>query len=94
MTYHPILTIVAAGLGGWVINLAFLRAALPPPATQPFYYGLKRATAAAMGSLIWRGVSSLWSYVIALSGLPLVVLVMALGTALALYWAYSHLVVF
>lgn len=92
MTQHPFLTIGAAAFTGWFLDLAFLRAALAPPATRLFYYGIKRATAAAMGSLIWRGFSSFWSYLTALAVLLLLVLVAGGLSGLAMYFAYSRLV--
>lgn len=70
-TNRPFETIGLAILLGWLCDLAFLRAALPLPATRRYFYGLKRFVAAAMGSLIARKVSPLVSYMLALLFLAL-----------------------
>lgn len=93
MTAHPILTIWFALVAAWFVDLAFLRAALPLPWSRPFYYGLKRAAAALMGSLIWRGAPSWLSFGITLFVLFLVVAAWAGVSALTFYFAYRSITV-
>lgn len=90
-TASPIQTLAGALFAAWWIDLAWLRAALPLPATRVWYYGLKRATKAAMGSLMWRGVGDVASYTLALFGLLAVIALFAGLSALAMFLAYYTL---
>ena len=90
MTNHPILTIVAAGLGGWFINLAFLRAALSARDTAVLLRAKTRHGGGDGLSDLARRFQSVELCDRAI-GSCLGRRRHGLGTALALYWAYSHL---
>ena len=75
----------------WWIDLAWLRAALPPPAARVWYYGLKRATAATMGSLMWRGFAAWVSFALPLLGLLAIMGLFAWASGWAMYYAYAVL---
>ncbi len=87
---HPLLTIGLALVLFWFLDLAFLRAVLPLPTARMFYYGLKRFTFAAMGSLVQRGLSARYSYLSALALLFLLVIAAIKLSFWLMYFAYSQ----
>lgn len=87
---YPFPTIILATVLFWFVDLAFLRAALPLPTARTFYYGLKRFTFAAMGSLVQKGMSARSSYFSALTLLMLLVMLAMLLSFWLMYIAYSQ----